>query len=165
MAWNGMQLVVCSALIAASASAAAATPTVGQVAPPFSIKLFDGTKTTLADYRGKVLVINYWATWCGPCKSEMPMMSAFHRKNHDRGFEIVGVVTEDSVPKSQLARVVAALSYPLASKLTGKYGTINNSVPTSYVIDRAGRIRYAKAGSFSREEFIEVVGPLLDEPG
>ena len=137
----------------------------GQVAPQFSIKMFDGTKTSLADYRGKVLVINYWATWCGPCKAEMPMMSWYHRKYRDRGFEIVGVVTEDSVPKFQLRAVVAALSYPLASKLSGKYGIINNSVPTSYVIDRAGRIRYAKAGSFTPEEFIGVVGPLLDEPG
>ena len=160
---NRVQLVVCGALIAASASAA--TPKPGETAPQFSIKMFDGTKTSLTDYRGKVLVINYWATWCGPCKAEMPMMSAFHRKNRDRGFEIVGVVTEDSVPKAQLARVVAALSYPLASKLTGRYGTINNSVPTSYVIDRSGHIRFAKAGSFSREEFIDVVGPLLDEPG
>ena len=162
---NGLQFVVGSALIAVSASAAAPTPTVGQTAPPFSIKLFDGSKTTLADYRGKVLVINYWATWCGPCKAEMPMMSAFHRKHRDRGFEIVGVVTEDSVPKSQLTRVIAALSYPLASKLTGKYGIINNGVPTSYVIDRTGRIRYTKSGSFSTAEFSEVVLPLLDEPG
>ena len=160
---NGLQFAVCGALIAASAGAA--TPTAGQVAPPFTIKLFDGSKTTLADYRGKVLVINYWATWCGPCKSEMPMMSAFHRKHRDRGFEIVGVVTEDSVPKAQLTRVIAALSYPLASKLTGKYGIINNGVPTSYVIDRAGRIRYAQARVFSAAEFNEVVLPLLDEPG
>ena len=69
------------------------------------------------------------------------------------------------MPKAQLARVIAALSYPLASKLTGRYGTINNSVPTSYVIDRSGHIRFAKAGSFTREEFIEVVEPLLDESG
>lgn len=141
-----------------------AQPKAGDAAPNFTLRMFDGSKRTLADYRGKVLVINYWATWCGPCKSEMPMMSGFHRRFQASGFEIVGVVTQDSAPKPMLKRVVSALSYSLASDLKGGYGPIGDAVPTNYVIDRKGRVRFAKAGAFTAEEFTSLVIPLLNEP-
>lgn len=142
---------------------AQATPDAGEMAPEFRIRLFDGSRVTLEDYRGKVLVINYWATWCGPCKAEMPMMSAFHARNKDRGFEIIGVVTRDSVSKRQLRRVEELLSYPLARNLNGDYGTIDSAVPSTYIIDREGRIRDARAGSYSGREFRAIVEPLLAE--
>lgn len=135
----------------------------GQAAPDFTIKMFDGSKTRLDDYRGKVLVINYWATWCGPCKAEMPMMSRFHQRNKAKGFEIIGVVTRDSVPKYKLKKVEELLSYPLASSLKGKYGTIDGAVPTTYIIDRKGQVRHAKAGAFSETEFNRLILPLLAE--
>ncbi len=156
------RLAVAAVLLAAQP--ALAQPKEGDAAPGFTLKLFDGSKKKLEDYRGKVLVINYWATWCGPCKSEMPMMSGFHRKFQDKGFEIVGVVTQDSVPKDKLKRVESLLSYPLASELKGNYGTVNNAVPTTYVIDRKGRVRSAKAGVFTAESFNALVVPLLNEP-
>ena len=151
------------ALFAALAlgSTAIGAPGEDERAPEFTIKLFDGSKVKLEDYRGKVLVINYWATWCAPCKAEMPMMSRFHEQNKDRGFEIIGVVTRDSVPKHKLRKVESLLSYPLASSLRGDYGTIDNSVPTTYVIDRKGVIRAVHAGSFSASEFRKIVEPLL----
>ncbi len=135
----------------------------GQPAPPFEVKLFDGTKTTLESYRGKVVVINYWATWCGPCKAEIPMMSRYHQLAKTRGFEIIGVVTKDSVSPKQLTKLSVALSYPLASDLKGKYGQIDDAVPTNYVIDRKGVLRYAKAGSFDPQEFVDLINPLLAE--
>ncbi|MXP45010.1 TlpA family protein disulfide reductase [Allopontixanthobacter sediminis] len=147
------------------ASAAPAIPAeVGQQAPDFTVRMFDGSKKTLADYGGKVLVINYWATWCGPCKAEMPMMSAFHRRHKDEGFEIIGVVTKDSVSKFKLKPLTAALSYPLASSLKGKYGLIRDAGSTTYIIDRKGRIRHSHAGSFELEDYNEIILPLLREP-
>ena len=156
--------VFTAALVCGSAVASTKQASVGNYAPPFEIKLFDHSKRTLADYRGKVLVINYWATWCGPCKAEMPMMSNYHHHNQTRGFEIVGVITKDSAPAYQLKKLAAVLSYPLALDLKGNYGIIGNAVPTNYVIDRKGVVRYAKATSFDLEDFRDVIEPLLDEP-
>jgi thiol-disulfide isomerase/thioredoxin len=125
---------------------------------------YDKQKLKLRDLEGKVVVINWWATWCGPCKAEMPMMSAFHRRHKEEGFEIFGVTTEDSVPPRMLQRVSEALSYPLVLNFYGANYPILNGVPTSYVIDRHGIVRYAKAGAFDEAEFDAVILPLLHEP-
>lgn len=135
---------------------------VGVAAPGFSLTTFDKKKVTLEELRGKVVVINHWATWCGPCKAEMPMMSAFHKRFRDKGFEIFGVTTEDSVPANQLKKLSEVLSYPLVLRFSGNY-PILDGVPTSYVIDRSGVVRYAKSGAFSGDEFIRLVIPLLNE--
>ena len=151
--------------LGAVASAKPQQPGVGQPAQPFTITTFAKQKVRLADLRGKVVVINYWATWCAPCKAEMPMMDAVHRRFQDNGLEIFAVTTEDSVPPYQLRRVASLLSFPLATKLAGLgYGAINGAVPTSYVIDRNGTLRYAKSGAFDLESFQAVILPLLREP-
>lgn len=154
-------------LAAAIAAPAAAGPKakVGQPAPPTTITTFDKRQVKLTDLRGKVVIINHWATWCAPCKAEMPMMSAFHQRYKDRGFEIFGVTTEDSVPAFMLKKVADVLSYPLARKLSGNGYPILSGVPTSYIIDRKGIVRYAKAGSFEGKEFYRLVLPLLQESG
>lgn len=150
-----------SAALAAGAPAA----TVGKPAPKFTLTTFDREKVKLEDIRGKVVVLNYWATWCAPCKAEMPMMNAFHRENKDRGFEIYAVTTEDSVPKHQLKKLKSLLSFPLADSLRSDgYGMIRGAVPTSYIIDRNGIVRHAKAGAFQRAEFEALILPLLAEP-
>lgn len=156
-------LAVAGLLLAAAVPSAALAQgaKVGAAAPDFTVTTFDKRKVTLADMRGKVVLLNYWATWCAPCKAEMPMMDALHRRLKGQGFEIYAITTEGSVPQFQLKKLAAALSFPLASKLRGKYGTIQGAVPTSYVIDRNGVLRYAKAGAFSETELKELVLPLL----
>ena len=156
------------ALLLAFAVAGSATASdnsgIGQPARPFTITTFARQKVKLADLRGKVVVINYWATWCAPCKEEMPMMDAVHRRFHASGLEVFAVTTEDSVPQYQLRRVASLLSFPLASKLSGSGYGILGGVPTSYVIDRNGVLRYAKAGAFDLGTFQAVILPLLREP-
>lgn len=151
--------------IALTSAALAGTPKVGRQATDFTITTFAKQKVTRASIRGKVVVLNYWATWCAPCKAEMPMMDAFHRRHKEEGFEIYAITTEDSVPPRQLQRLASILSFPLSNKIrTSSYGLIRGAVPTSYVIDRAGNIRYAKAGAFNAREFEALILPLLRQP-
>jgi cytochrome c biogenesis protein CcmG/thiol:disulfide interchange protein DsbE len=153
-----------TALAAVAPAAAASAAKVGRPAPPTTITLFDKTKVRLADLRGKVVVINHWATWCGPCKAEMPMMSAFHARFKNAGFEIYGVTTEDSLPAFMLRKLSGQLSYPLSRGLSGDSYPTLDGLPTSYVIDRSGIVRYAKAGAFTSREFSDLLLPLLREP-
>lgn len=153
------------AVAAAIASAAAAAPAkVGKAAPNATITTYDKKQVKIADLKGKVVVINHWATWCGPCKAEMPMMSNFHKRFKDKGFEIYGVTTQDSVPPRMLREVATALSYPLALRITGNGYPILKGLPTTYVIDRKGIVRHTKQGAFGTQEFIDLIVPLLNEP-
>ena len=163
--WHaGAAAAVFVTALAAGPAASAPAARVGRPAPPTTITLFDRSKVRLADLKGKVVVINHWATWCGPCKAEMPMMSAFHARFKGSGFEIYGVTSEDSVPAYMLKKLSRVLSYPLARKLSGDSYPALGGLPTSYIIDRAGIVRYAKTGSFETQEFIDTVLPLLREP-
>ena len=146
-----------AALVATQA--AFATPKVGAVAPNFKLVTYDGKSVKLSDLAGQVVILNYWATWCGPCKREMVVMDAYVRTHPT--LKIFAVSTEDSVPRGQLKPLAAALSFPLAFDLHGGGYGIMDAVPTSYVIDRGGVIRYAKAAAFDARTLDETVGPLL----
>jgi cytochrome c biogenesis protein CcmG, thiol:disulfide interchange protein DsbE len=140
-----------------------AQPTVGKPAPGFIATLFSGGKVSLNDYRGQVLIVNVWATWCGPCRRELPLLEAFYRHTQEHGLRIIAVTSEGSVPDRELKPLAAALSFPLAHEVRGPYGDLG-AVPTSYVIDRAGVVRYAEAAAFDLDRLNEVLVPLLNEP-
>ncbi|HEY0413155.1 MAG TPA: TlpA disulfide reductase family protein [Allosphingosinicella sp.] len=137
---------------------------VGNPAPYFGLTTLDGKKASLASLRGKVVVINFWATWCAPCREEMPMMSSVHARLKDQGLVIYGVTTEDSAPPNQLTKLSEALSYPLVRRFVGYGYPILDGVPTTYVIDRKGVVRYAKATVFQGRDFVDIILPLLREP-
>jgi len=151
------------ALAAALAAPASAKELkVGDVAPDFELTLIDKTKVKLSDLRGQVIVLNFWATWCVPCRTELPTLDRYYELQSRHGLKVFAVATEDSLPLYRMKPLFAAMSMPSARRIKGPYGVIKG-LPTNYVIDRAGVIRYAKAGAFTIESLNELLVPLLRE--
>jgi cytochrome c biogenesis protein CcmG/thiol:disulfide interchange protein DsbE len=155
-------LLGCLAALFSFTAAAAKEPVVGASAPTFRVTTFDGKKLTLADFKGQVLVVNFWATWCAPCKEELPLLDKYYRARENVGLRILAVTTEDSVPQYQLKKLAAALAIPMVRQFRGDYGPLK-AVPTNYVIDRAGVLRYAKAAALTLDDLNEILIPLLRE--
>jgi len=152
----------CVALLGAS-PAAINHPAIDRPAPDFQVTTADGKKLALADFKGQVLVLNFWATWCGPCKQELPLLDAYYRARQDVGLRVLAITTEDSLPLSRLKKVGEVLAIPMVRKFKGDYGPLN-AVPTSYIIDRRGILRYAKAAVFTLDDLNEILIPMLREP-
>lgn len=164
MKLNGIIAGVMIALVSGTASAAG--PKLGQAAPNAELVLADGKKVHLADLRGQVVILNYWATWCVPCRTELPLLNAYYLEAARRGWplKVFAVATEDSVPKYQLKHLFSVLSISPTDRIHGgTFGDVE-AVPTNYVIDKAGIIRYAKAGAFSLDDLNGILVPLLNEP-
>jgi cytochrome c biogenesis protein CcmG/thiol:disulfide interchange protein DsbE len=137
-------------------------PVVGAPAPDFAVTTFDGKKLSLADFKDQVLVINFWATWCTPCKKELPLLNAYFAIQQTHGLRVVAVTTEDSAPLNSLKPLAAKVRFPMARSMRGPY-RVMAGVPTNFVIDRRGILRYAKAGAFDLDALNAILVPLLSE--
>jgi len=151
------------AAVAFSPAAATAAPKVGQPAPNFTVTTFDGRTVKLADLKGDVVILNFWATWCAPCRKELPTLEAAYRAYGKYRFQVLAVATEDSVPEDKLRPLSNALTIPFVHRMSGPYHDMD-AVPTNYVIDRSGKLVYAKAGAFDVDSFNAIIIPLLREP-
>jgi cytochrome c biogenesis protein CcmG/thiol:disulfide interchange protein DsbE len=118
---------------------------------------------TLSQFRGQVVVLNFWATWCVPCRTELPTLDRYFRIVQRHGLRVFAITTEDSVPIYQLQHVFQAMAIGAVRNIHGPYQPLNG-VPTNYVIDRAGRVRYAAAGAFNLDSLNRILIPLLNEP-
>jgi cytochrome c biogenesis protein CcmG/thiol:disulfide interchange protein DsbE len=152
----------CAALAGTCDASPKQAPQVDMPAPDFQLTTFDGRKISLSDLKGQVVVLNFWATWCGPCKQEMPLLDAYYRKFNSKGIQIFAVATEDSLTPYQLRPVAKLLSFPLVKYFKGGYGEIK-FLPTNFVIDRQGILRYAESGGFTLDSINETLGPLVAE--
>ena len=158
------RIVKCAALgIAALALLGASKPTVGQPAPPFQLTLIDGSKVTLDQLRGNVIVLNFWATWCVPCRSELPLLDGYYNMQRNTGLKVFAITTEDSLQLYQLKKLFAVMHITPIRHIKGPYDILN-AVPTNYIIDREGVVRYAKAGAFDLDDLNAQLVPLLKEP-
>ncbi len=135
---------------------------VGEPAPDFTLTLLDGSKVTLADLKGQVIVLNFWATWCGPCKKELPLLDTYYDIQKGFGLRVFAVEDQDeaSIPMARLKPLLAKIRMPSARKIIGPYKPLEG-VPTNYVIDRDGIVRYAKAAAFDLDQLNDVLVPLL----
>ncbi|MBI5943209.1 MAG: TlpA family protein disulfide reductase [Chloroflexi bacterium] len=134
-------------------------------APELSLENVHGAAESLIDYRDKVVLVNNWATWCPPCKAEIPTLQAYYETHTNDGFVIIGV--EAGEPQSDVLKFVREnnMTYPVWIDLTSAAMKAfrNESLPSSYVIDRKGTVRLAWVGEISREMLEEYVTPLLIE--
>jgi cytochrome c biogenesis protein CcmG/thiol:disulfide interchange protein DsbE len=136
-------------------------------APDFALKDANGKLVHLADYKGKVVVLDFWATWCGPCVVEIPWFTEFQRKYKDRGFEVVGVSMDDEGWKAITPFVERRkINYRvlLGDDKTGdQYGGLE-ALPTTFLIDRSGRIASVHVGLSGKKEFEDAIEELLEAP-
>lgn len=138
---------------------------VNYAAPELSLQNINGEAESLADYREQVVLVNNWATWCPPCKAEMPTLAAYYNEHHADGFTIIAIEAGDPLePVAQFAKDYG-LKFPVwldpNSESLQAFG--NGSLPNSYVIDRSGTVRYAWTGEISRAMLEKYVTPLISE--
>ncbi len=135
-----------------------------KAAPEFALKDSEGKVMKLSDYKGKVVLLNFWATWCGPCKLEMPWFMEFEKTYKDKGFAVLGVAMDDEgwdavkpyLLKNKVTYRIAVGDEALATK----YGGVE-SMPTSFVIDKQGRIVATHVGLVSKKDYQDDIEKLL----
>jgi peroxiredoxin len=130
-------------------------PQIGDAAPALSLTALDGSAFDLAALRGKVVLIHYWATWCVPCRKEMPKLNVFYRRYHDRGLELIGISIDfprDAEKARKMARTFAYPSALTAAIADNGFGE-QKAVPFTWIVDTDGKIR---------DMMIEVRDELLD---
>ena len=136
-------------------------------APDFMLKDAEGRPVKLSDFRGKVVLLDFWATWCGPCKIEIPWFMELERKNKDKGFAVLGVSMDDEgweVVKPFVAQLGVNYRVMIGNDTTAQlYGGVD-ALPTTFLIDRDGRIAAVHIGLVSRKDFEDGVEKLLETP-
>ena len=139
-----------------------------KLAPDFALKDADGKPVRLADYKGKVVLLDFWATWCGPCRIEIPWFTEMERQKKDKGFAVLGVSMDDDgwkAIKPFVAEMKINYRVLLGDDQVAKdYGGLD-ALPTTFLIDRNGKIADVHVGLASRKDFEEAIDQLLRAPG
>jgi thiol-disulfide isomerase/thioredoxin len=133
----------------------------------FELQDLSGTTRSLSDFKGKVVFLNFWATWCGPCRFEMPSMEKLYRRFKDRGLEIVAVNLQEDRDSVQRFVDEYELSFPVLLDTTGRIGATYGarSIPTTYILDRDGWVLAGTIGTreWDTEEYLRFFERLLAE--
>ncbi len=137
-----------------------------QPAPDFALKDINGNTVHLSDYRGKVVVLNFWATWCPPCRKELPDFTELQKEYERKGLQFVGIALDDD-GIAKIKPYVESVNLPFPTLLPDRsivasYGEMN-VIPVTYLIDRKGVVRAHYVGMRKREVVEDMVRPLLAE--
>lgn len=162
-----MKLLPALALLLAAWAWPAQAIEAGKSAPPLQARQLDGGSYTLAAHKGEVVILNFWATWCVPCRVELPAFSEFYRKHQAEGLTVLAVSMDDPEDLAKVRDVAKALPFPAAmygdTQAQG-YGRIWR-LPITFVIGRDGVLRYdggvGERGTFDLPGLERTVGPLL----
>ncbi len=152
------------------------SPLLGKPAPEFKLEDLSGKPVTLADYKGKALLINFWATWCGPCKLETPWIVELRNQYADKGFEVLGIDSEGddlkaddkdgfAKQKESVAKFVKQEKMPYPVLLNGdsianQYGGLD-AMPTSFWVDKTGKVVASQMGITSKDDMEEKIKKAL----
>jgi thiol-disulfide isomerase/thioredoxin len=142
---------------------------VGQPAPTLVVSQLDGRLFDLAALRGKVVIVNFWATWCSPCRAEMPRLDAFYKRYHRRGLELLGLSVDDAPDRGAVAQIMKSFSYPAALAVSAEVDGFGPplAVPMTWIIDSRGivRARLVAGTAVTEQSLEEAVVPLLPPQG
>ena len=140
---------------------------VGKSAPDFTLKSLGGKNLKLSEMAGNVVLINFWASWCGPCREEMPLLNALHKKYEPLGFTVFGVNVEEDVKAAKGFLKNFPVDFPVlldnTNQVSKQYKVI--AMPTTVVVDRDGNMRYLHQGYKSGDEvkYRQMVKTLVRE--
>ena len=147
-------VALCLLFVLAGWSSARAAPSINDAAPVLVLSELGGDTFDLRKLRGKVVLVNYWATWCAPCKKEMPVLNSFYRRYHEQGLEIIGISADHPEDFAKMRKMSATLAYPTSTldRISQNGFGPPEGFPLTYVIDRDGVVR---------DKFIDVREQLL----
>jgi thiol-disulfide isomerase/thioredoxin len=147
----------------------APSPLLHKAAPEFALMGVDGKKISLSDFKGRPVVVNFWATWCGPCKVEMPWFEEFRKKYAGDGFEVLGVTDDADVGKEVVAKSAGKLgvTYPILlgdATVEKSYGD-PEVLPMSFYVDKTGKVTDVTAGLGTKDELEAKVKEVIAAGG
>ena len=160
--WSGVALV---GLLAAAGTVSAATELLGAEAPDFVLKSLSGKNVRLSEYRGDVVIVSFWATWCGDCRAQLAELGAVRERYQDAGVELLAVSLDQNARAA--GEAMAEAGYPVLHDAAGEVGRLYDvtKMPVMVLIDRGGVVRDVFEG-FRRgneEQYLERVQALLRE--
>jgi thiol-disulfide isomerase/thioredoxin len=134
-------------------------------APELTLSDLEGKSVSLSDYPGQVILVNIWAIWCTPCRAELPTLQAYYEDHRNQNFVVIGIDTGDDVEDIAYHVKLFKLTFPNWQDHNQAAPRAFNItfLPSSYVIDRTGRIRLTWSGAIQREALEQYITPLLEE--
>jgi peroxiredoxin len=150
-----------------AASSLASSGLEGQTAPDFALKSSTGENLRLSEYRGDVVMINFWATWCGPCRQEMPLLDELYSRYNRVGFNLLGVNIDDDSRRAMQMVEELGVNFPVlfdARKEVSKLYEVE-AMPVTVIVDRQGTVRYVHHGYKPgyEEKYLDQIRSLLRE--
>ncbi|MGR9115600.1 MAG: TlpA family protein disulfide reductase [Gammaproteobacteria bacterium] len=134
--------------------------------PAFNFPDLEGTIHSLPEWDGKVIIVNFWATWCPPCRKEIPEFVALQKQYGDKGLQFIGIAIEEKEPVDEFIDFIE-INYPIligadrGIELAQQLGNTIGAVPFSVVLDRQGRIVHRQPGEFTKKDIVKIIEPLL----
>lgn len=165
---SSLSLFVTILSCAAPANSRNSTIVPPKVAPDFSLRDSQGATLKLSDYKGKVVLLDFWATWCHGCRTEIPWYMEFENKYKDRGLAVIGVSMDTGWNTVKPFMAKEEMNYPVVIGnwgMLGRFGLHVQALPVTFLIDRDGRIADQHIGLVNKDQFESEIKKLLTEKG